>query len=40
MKGDIGESSRLSDVLTAGGCLLLAIVFLGVWAYGLVSLFT
>ncbi|ATY95795.1 MULTISPECIES: DUF6584 family protein [Streptomyces] len=40
VKGDIGESSRLSDVLTAGGCLLLAIVFLGVWAYGLVSLFT
>ncbi|MFD5678666.1 DUF6584 family protein [Streptomyces bacillaris] len=40
VKGDIGESSRLSDVLTAGGCLLLAIVFLGIWAYGLVSLFT
>ncbi len=40
VKGDIGESSRLSDVLTAGGCLLLAIAFLGIWAYGLVSLFT
>ncbi|WP_374224538.1 DUF6584 family protein [Streptomyces sp. CBG30] len=39
-EGGHRESSRLSDVLTAGGCLLLAIVFLGILGYGLVSLFT
>lgn len=39
VKGDARESGRLTDALAGGGCLLLTVVFLGIWVYGLVSLF-
>ncbi|CAM5718549.1 putative protein OS=Streptomyces microflavus OX=1919 GN=Smic_25450 PE=4 SV=1 [Streptomyces microflavus] len=39
VKGDARESGRLADALAGGGCLLLTVVFLGIWVYGLVSLF-
>ncbi|WNF27113.1 hypothetical protein RI138_09830 [Streptomyces sp. C11-1] len=39
VKGDAREISPLTDALTGAGCLLFAIAFLGIWAYGLVSLF-
>ncbi|MEW1758469.1 DUF6584 family protein [Streptomyces cyaneofuscatus] len=39
VKGDAREISPLTDALTGIGCLLLTIAFLGIWVYGLVSLF-
>ncbi|MFD3975217.1 DUF6584 family protein [Streptomyces cyaneofuscatus] len=39
VKGDAREISRLADALTGIGCLLLTVAFLGIWVYGLVSLF-
>ncbi|MFZ4266376.1 DUF6584 family protein [Streptomyces arboris] len=39
VKGDARESGRLADALAGGGCLLLTVAFLGIWVYGLVSLF-
>ncbi|MYX13779.1 hypothetical protein GTY67_10135 [Streptomyces sp. SID8374] len=39
VKGDAWESGRLTDALSGIGCLLLAVVLVGIWIYGLVSLF-
>ncbi|MEV7881351.1 DUF6584 family protein [Streptomyces microflavus] len=39
VKGDARQISPLTDALTGIGCLLLTVVFLGTWVYGLVSLF-
>ncbi|CAM5595781.1 Tetratricopeptide repeat protein OS=Streptomyces cyaneofuscatus OX=66883 GN=G3I52_07675 PE=4 SV=1 [Streptomyces cyaneofuscatus] len=39
VKGDARQISPLTDALTGIGCLLLTIAFLGIWVYGLVSLF-
>ncbi|MEW2065464.1 DUF6584 family protein [Streptomyces sp. NPDC007346] len=39
VRGDARESGRLADALTGGGCLLLTLGFLGIWVYGVVSLF-
>ncbi|MFH8374057.1 DUF6584 family protein [Streptomyces cyaneofuscatus] len=39
VKGDAREISPLADALTGIGCLLLTVAFLGIWVYGLVSLF-
>ncbi|MFD3412381.1 DUF6584 family protein [Streptomyces cyaneofuscatus] len=39
VKGNAREISPLTDALTGIGCLLLTVAFLGIWVYGLVSLF-
>ncbi|MGW9303832.1 DUF6584 family protein [Streptomyces cyaneofuscatus] len=39
VKGDARESGRLADALAGGGCLVLTVVFVGIWVYGLVALF-
>ncbi|WP_426501472.1 DUF6584 family protein [Streptomyces sp. D54] len=39
VKGDARESGPLADALTGIGCLLLTVTFLGIWVYGLLSLF-
>ncbi|MFI7240156.1 DUF6584 family protein [Streptomyces cyaneofuscatus] len=39
VKGDARESGPLADALAGGGCLLLTVAFVGIWVYGLVSLF-
>ncbi|MFE8975560.1 DUF6584 family protein [Streptomyces cyaneofuscatus] len=39
VKGDARQISPLTDALTGIGCLLLTVAFLGIWVYGLVSLF-
>ncbi|MFD3738824.1 DUF6584 family protein [Streptomyces sp. CB00316] len=39
VQGDARESGPLADALTGGGCLLLSVAYVGIWVYGLVSLF-
>ncbi|MFJ9976284.1 DUF6584 family protein [Streptomyces cyaneofuscatus] len=39
VKGNARQISPLTDALTGIGCLLLTVAFLGIWVYGLVSLF-
>ncbi|ARF72614.1 hypothetical protein B7C62_10265 [Kitasatospora albolonga] len=39
LPADEREGSRPAGVLAGGGCLILTVAFLGIWVYGLVSLF-